>query len=519
MNSLLKNICLLALTVVLSAGCGNSPGPNSIMSHPVQAGTPITDCTAVCHNATSTISPDPLVTNGSGTFGKHIAHVSLVRIPCQKCHFNYMNHATHMNGRLDTPDPAVLIVYFDGTNPTGAWINDIGPSTGSCTSLRCHGTDTLDWYGTNTANFQNCVSCHSFALGPRRAILGAGGDFGGNGSVLSHHVSGTADPVGEQCLVCHDQSTHTTGTVRLRNADTGASIAYDPAAPEGLEPFCLSCHDADGALSTAASGGTTTSPFNDGSTLGSPPYSFAMRIASSWSKSFGHGPKGNHPAGSKLTCLGTGQPGTGCHGSGGKINAHGSTSEVLAAQNYTYSQNTVTYVESDFALCFNCHGSYSGFTKEDLLSVKFGGILDSDYGILTGPNGYHPPYYRAAGVTTHFADHNDPLGSPLNDFGVWVENANLHWFHLGAPTAFRGTAAGSGVTCVNCHDVHGSDTTYGAVYDELAYSNTSTLGNIYGQMTLDAYNTDLLGGYPTYCSFNCHVVQGPSRAWFYPINE
>jgi len=518
MNRPLTTICILVIAIILAAGCSSSPGPDSILSHQVQAGTPITDCT-VCHNATSTIAPNPLATNGSGTFGKHIAHVSNGGIPCQKCHFNYTSRATHMNGRLDTPDPAVLIVYFDATNPAGTWINDTGPSTGSCTSLLCHGTDTLDWYGTSTANFQNCGSCHSIVLGTRRAIMGTGGDFGGNASVVSHHVASTGDPVREQCLVCHDQSTHTSGTVRLRNADTGVSIAFDPAAPAGLEAFCLSCHDSNGAMSTMASGGTATDPFDDGSTLGSPPYSFAMRIASSWSKSFGHGPSGNHTAGSKLTCLGTGAPGTGCHGNSGKINAHGSTSEVLATQNYTYSQNTITYFESDFSLCFGCHGSYSGFWKEDILSVKFGGLLDSDYGFLTGPNGYNPPYYSAAGVTTHFADHNDPLGSPLDDFGVWVQNANLHWFHLGWPTDFRGTTAGTGITCVNCHDVHGSNTIYGAVYDELGYSNTNTLGNIYGQMTLSAYTTGLLDGHPTYCSFNCHEVQGPTRAWFYPITE
>lgn len=503
--------------LIAVAGCSSSPGPDAISLHQVQPGA-ITDCTSQCHNSSSTVSPDPLTTNGTGTFGKHIAHVQVTGLSCDKCHLGYINQPTHMNGNLDTVDPAVLIVYFDSTNPTGSWINDAGPSTGSCTSLNCHGTDTLDWYGTGTANFQNCSSCHSYALGPRRIITGPGGDFGDNASIVSHHVTTSGDPSGMQCKVCHDQSAHTAGTVRLRNADTGAGIAYDPAVPSGLEPFCLSCHDADGALTTLISGGTPTNPFDDGSVLGNPPYSYAARIAASWAKSYGHGPNGNHAPGSKLTCLGTGQLGTGCHGNSGAINAHGSTNEVLAVQSYTYSLNTATYSESDYALCFNCHGSYSGFRKEDLLSVKFGGILDSDYGFLTGPNGWNPPYY-STGVTTHFADHNDPLGSPLNDFAVWVQNANLHWFHLGAPTFFRGTGAWSGITCVNCHNVHGSNTSYGAVYDELVYSNTPTNGNIYGQMTLSAYTTPVLEGYPTYCSFNCHEVQGPTKAWFSPINE
>ena len=531
MKKFILHIIFLISTAILAIGCSSSPGPDAISSHQAPAPIPITSCTSLCHNATSTASPDPLVTNGSGTFGKHVAHVQVIGLSCDKCHLGYFNKPTHMNGHLDTGDPTVLLVYFDSTNPTGRWINDTGPSTGSCTSLNCHGTDTLDWYGTETVNFQFCSSCHSYALGPRRIITGPNGDFGTNASIASHHVATSGDPTGTECQVCHDQSTHTSGTVRLKNADTGTSIAYDPSNVAGIEPFCLSCHDENGATSTFVSGGTPTSPFNDGSVLGEPPYPNATRIASSWAKSHGHGANGNHAPGSKLTCLGTGQPGTGCHGSNGSINAHGSASQVLATRNFVYSLNTTTYYESDFALCFNCHASYPGFTKEDTLGVKFGGILDAGYGWLSGPNGtngYNPPYYTA-GVTTHFADHNVPdlppdflpySGSPLNDYGVWVTDSNLHWFHLGAPTSLRGTGTASGITCVNCHDVHGSNTPYGAVYDELAYSNTLTLGNnLIGQMVSTAYTGTLLDGYPTYCTFNCHSVQGPTKAWFSPINE
>jgi len=528
MRIFLRHTAILTTMAILAVGCSTSPGPDAISARQVPAGPPLTNCTAVCHNSTSTISPDPLVTNGTGTFGKHVAHVQVIGLSCDKCHLGYFNKPTHMNGHLDTGDPNVLLVYFDSTNPNGRWINDTGPSTGSCTSTNCHGTDTIDWYGTGTANFQFCSGCHSSALGPRRIITGPNGDFGTDASIVSHHVTTSADPDGTVCQVCHDQSHHTAGTVRLKNADTGIGFPYDPSNVAGLEPFCLSCHDENGATATFVSGGTPTSPFNDGSILGSPPYPSATRIASSWAKSYGHGPNGNHASGSKLTCLGTGQPGTGCHGSNGSINAHGSTSQVLATRNFVYSLNTSTYFESDFALCFNCHAGYPGFTKEDILGVKFGGILDAGYGWLSGPNGFNPPYYTS-GVKTHFADHNVPdlppdflpfSGSPLNDYGVWVQNSNLHWFHLGGPTELRGTGTASGITCVNCHDVHGSNTPYGAVYDELAYSNTQTLGNnLIGEMVISAYSGTFLNGYPTYCTFNCHSVQGPTKAWFSPINE
>jgi hypothetical protein len=427
-----------------------------------------------------------------------------------------------MNGHLDTGDPAVLIVYFDSTNPTGLWINDTGPSTGSCTSLNCHGTDTLDWYGTGTANFQNCSSCHSYALVLRRRITGPDGDFATNASIVSHHVTTSGDPAGTECQVCHDQSTHTSGTVRLRNADTGTSIAYDPSNVAGLEPFCLSCHDADGAMATLVSGGTPTNPFNDGSVLGNPPYPYATRIASSWAKSYGHGPNGNHAAGSKLTCLGTGAPGTGCHGNNGAINAHGSVNQALAAQPFKYDNNNV-YDAADFALCFNCHANYPGFTKEDILGVKLNGILDWEYNMSPsgggrGPNGWNPPYTIPA-VTTHFADHNE-VGGIYNDYTFWGENMNLHWAHLGLLISdFRGSGATSGINCVNCHDVHGSNTIYGAVYDEMGYTNFGDGTNLVGQMTLSAYSTTLLDNHPFYCTFNCHTVQDVTKAWFYPITE
>jgi hypothetical protein len=38
-------------------------------------------------------------------------------------------------------------------------------------------------------------------------------------------------------------------------------------------------------------------------------------------------------------------------------------------------------------------------------------------------------------------------------------------------------------------------------------------------MTDNAYNTNQLEVYPTYCTFNCHVMQGPTKAWYYPIIE
>lgn len=520
-----KAFTIIVVAVVLGilfTACDRNSGPDSISSHGAVTPGP-SSCTRVCHNAASN-SPDPLTTNGVGTAGKHVKHVTDLGIPCDRCHQSYLSNPTHMDGALDTVNPTVTIVYFDAVNPTGAWTSDTGPGTGSCSSLACHGTGNPDWYGT-IWNLPSCADCHSAPIRIRRQITDTGGDFALNAGMVSHHVTGAGDPASDRCLVCHELSTHGAGTVRVKNADTGAGIAYSTAA--SLEPFCLSCHDTDGATNTFVAGGSALSPFSDSSTLGTPPYPNATRIAGSWAKSYGHGTNGNHGAGTKLTCLGTGQPGTGCHGNNGVINAHGSTMQVLASQNFKYDIGS-TYVEADFYLCFNCHVSYPGFTKEDVFGVKQGGILDYEYGPSggQGPNGWNPPYYTA-GVTTRFADHNDPAYPddpyqyPNNDVNFWgTKNANLHWFHtnIGA-SDYRGTGVWRGFHCVNCHDVHGSMTPYGALYDEIGYYHYQDGINLLGSMNSAAYSTNLLNNNPTYCAFNCHPVQDVTKAWFYPITE
>jgi hypothetical protein len=528
-NMIRFNIVGSAATWTNDSGAGTGDcasvschGANVLGWYGTQTWTLPADCTT-CHSSNYMSALDPLATNGSGQAGKHVTHVANFNMVCSKCHLNYSTKTSHANGSLDTSNPAVLLVYFDATNPTGTWTNDSGPETGNCSSLLCHGTENPAWYGLAGVSFPPCVACHSEPIGARRQIFGANGDFGQNINNRSHHVSGGNDPTSTQCQVCHDLSHHMGGTIYVKSADSGTAVIYDPASPSTLEPFCLSCHDADGATSTFATGATPTSPFNDGSILGNPPYPYAMRVRTSWSSTNGHGTNGNHANGAKLTCLGTGQPATGCHGSAGVVNAHGSVNQVLAAQPFKYDNNNV-YAAADFDLCFKCHASYAGVTKEDILGVKQGGILDWEYDMSPyggrGPNGWAPPYTISA-VQTHFADHNE-TGSPYNDPSYWGINMNLHWAHIGLMISdFRGTGVSSGINCVSCHDVHGSTTSYGALYDEIGYSHVfpdST--NILGKMTDNAYLLNQLDYYPTYCAgFNCHAMQGPTRAWYYPIQE
>jgi hypothetical protein len=359
-----------------------------------------------CHNASVAPGMDPLLTNGSGTAGKHVKHVQNRGIACETCHNGYYPLVTHMNGTFDTGNPAVGIVLFDSSNSAGTWTNDTGPGTGSCASVACHGGFQLDWYG---AGLPSCAACHSAAMGSRRQVMGAGGDFGANPARLSHHITGTADPTPAQCEVCHDMSQHMAGTVRLRNADTGAAIAYNASTPNTLEPFCLSCHDADGTQTTYITSGSPSSPFDDGSALGQVPYRAGIDISDSWQKAYGHRLKG-------LTCLGAGTPGTGCH-----ANGHGAPAIGILAKNLQIPQPE-RYRESDFAICLECHQSYPSVSKEVIFGIKFTEVVsgvtlthryDWGYGPLQDPplrsdpiDVYSPPYNLSGGIQTHFRDQN-----------------------------------------------------------------------------------------------------------------
>lgn len=500
-------------------GCNSGTGPDSLSSQKTQGSIPLSSCTEKCHNASSTISPDPLVTNGTGTYGKHIAHVQNTGIPCEKCHANYINAPTHMNGTLDT-GPAVNLVFFDSTNPPPAQFdkNAGPPVTGICSNLVCHGPDTLDWYGTGTANFQNCSSCHSYTVGSRRRVTGAQGDFGGNASIVSHHVATTGDPVREQCLVCHDQSTHTAGTVRLRNADTGSSIVYNPVNSASLEPFCISCHDANGASGNKA-------PFADGRTLGSVPNVAGDKIAGYWSAAYTvHKNKG-------LTCAGSGAPNTGCHGNNQSINMHGSISKGLLTRNLELPVTpSAPYEYSQYQLCFDCHDNYPAVTKEVVLGYKQGGHYD----VYWAPT----PYYTL-GIQSMFRDRyiSDPNNYPAYWGGVnqsyndsnWGYDpyTPLHNYHLSIYDFFnygwnyRGVETGR-ASCVTCHNVHGTNGTVRSIYDEfgiIAFSKTFPGGEVDLYKKLTKYDNLTLKSYPINCNYNCHDMVPGTSYWYAPPDE
>jgi len=454
-----------------------------------------------CHLWSAYAAINPLQTGGSGTAGKHTVHYSLRGFSCEECHQGYSSFPTHSNGTLDSSDPAVAMVFFDATNPSGSWTADTGLGTGRCANMDCHGPDILEWYGTDGWTPPACPVCHSAPLGSRRTITGPEGDFEENPSMASHHVMETDDPNAGQCVICHDQSKHMSGSVRLIDADTAEVIVHDPANPAGLEPFCLSCHDEDYANGN-------NDPFGDGKTLGVAPYRMSAEIKSRWERTYGHRQLG-------LTCLGTGEPGTGCHASG-----HGSPHAGILARNLTLPNTTdgpfEVGDEGNYELCFSCHENYPRVTREAILGVRQGGHYDNDLAW-----GVFPPYF-VPDIMTTFRDRNENSPKLYDDRPWWGGSwNNLHFFHLELPAWWYRDTYDSGVNCITCHDMHGSDTQWGWVYDEIQLRHYAGEGSDeYAVMEHLYIDVKTMSYYPVSCSFNCHAVLTPvSHMWFEPPNE
>ena len=405
------------------------------------------------------------------------------------------------------------------------------------------GPDSLSSHGTRSGAGGGSCSCHTATLGSRRPIIGAGGDFGGNALVVTHHVAGSADPTASQCLVCHDNSSHMSGIVRLRQADTGTVIPYDPATPSTLEPFCLACHDSNGAIATATNPAAPFSPFADGAAIGTMPYIASRTVASSWNGSSTHRAQG-------LTCAGTGAAGTGCHGSGGAINMHGSMNSGLLTNRMNFQIPLVSFaafsadpVGSSFAydnykLCFDCHDSSTALTKEVVLGYLQGGAYDVP---LVAPT----PYFNPAGIQSLFRERylSDPNDYPpawggvnqpyYNDTMFTDGNMALHNFHLigfrsilypqinELTWKYRGDPARIGrITCTACHNVHGTEVaTIRSTYPELGLESFTGVGaDIY--TSIYPFITELtVTSPPMNCAVGCHGVAGQTSYWHTPSGE
>lgn len=178
-------------------------------------------------------------------------------------------------------------------------------SSAVCTGCHKHSQTAATDAFKNSGGGGNCLGCHGDGSGAqtRRAVNNDFAD-GTGPNFRSHHVgNGTTNALkgtlnNFDCVVCHaegkvlagatstDGQPHMDGKIDLRNVDSStAYFTYDKAAITGtaaswnsgnaawrtqtstaLDPFCLTCHDSNGATAIASlgeTGATATNPFKD----------------------------------------------------------------------------------------------------------------------------------------------------------------------------------------------------------------------------------------------------------------
>jgi hypothetical protein len=310
----------------------------------------------------------------------------------------------------------------------------------NCTGCHAHASGFVPAGGTS------CIGCHTSPQGSRRAIVG---EFG----LASHHVGGAVTDA--DCQVCHDQSEHQGGHVRLRNVDdpgNPAAVVTLNGSPltnateaKPLEPFCLACHDANGAGGSA--------PFSDGVM---PP----VIDAGLWAAA-------SHSAG-QTTCVGDGET-FGCHSTG-----HGSQKvTLLAPWNGGQAPVPGDPLRQEEGMCYSCHDA-NGPAATDMQAIfsnpshhKVSALEQTDGSKVECRNCHNP----------HTAKHAAPLINP--DTGaVWTGTSQAFCLtcHDGTPPAgvtFPPVANGTGFNkaafvgtthdnafdwngCLHCHNSHGS---------------------------------------------------------------
>lgn len=469
---------------------------------------PVT-CSA-CH------SSPPGYPNGVPKANSHTAHSWIL---CNRCHYSTTN-----NGNSITSYSKHVNREYDIGNSSSTLSYSYNVAGGSCSgTFGCHGT--AQWGTTMSLAFSDCISCHKSAMASRRQIVDSNGDGTGTGGdfrkVSHHHYGASGTITNTDCQTCHDTSQHPGGNIRLKNADTGEVYVYDPLAPATAEPHCLSCHDSNGANGNM-------SPFSDGKTLGAGLYRASVEIKDNWNKTFGHKQKG-------LTCLGNGDPGTGCHSNG-----HGSENKGLLTKNMTFPvPSWAPYDYNDYKLCFDCHQNYPAVTKEVVLGYKQNGNYEywqiAWYGFAWAPTPYYTDSiqskfrnrYSIPGMGFPYPEYWGGVEQPYN-FSTWGMDPfiPLHNYHMSWTTnemqaiwKYRGDATQVGrATCTTCHSVHGSNTQWGSVYDSMNFKHYDGIGP--DKYSIMEMNQDNLYNPSTNCNINCH---GKSQTfepnWFEPSGE
>lgn len=386
------------------------------------------------------VTPDRAVEGGTDATGTSTDQQA--RGFCQVCH-------TMTNNHTNNPSTSGSDQSHDGESNTSG----LGTET-NCGTCHQHNNSFIGAGGS-----VSCVICHE-PLGAGTTGPNSRPSITDQFDRLSSHIgppgSGSSTVTEPDCLVCHDQTGHSTDAiVGVKDLDTGAihnqltagAPTTDPAEGEQFEGHCLSCHDDGSADSLPASGSdqTATSPFTGS---GAPPIIDEIAWASA-----AH----NRSTAPIVSCVG------GCHGSG-----HGSEQLKLLSP-------AIGPTASAADFCFNCHDA-DGPSSIDIQAQFAPAPADRQY--VTGPaydtvNNQHdvlPSEQAFSGSSIACSNCHDPhannnanpvanldTGSPLSTYSPTNSTAGFTYGTAGDIDAVDPLTTGWQETdyvefCLTCHD-------------------------------------------------------------------
>lgn len=379
-------------------------------------------------------------------------------------------------------------------------------SSAVCTTCHAHSQAAATDAFKNAGGGGNCLGCHGTGSGApgRRAV---NSDFSKN----SHHVGNGGSMGGTlsnfDCVVCHAEGKvsagttdtagqpHMDGKIDLRNVDNAtAYFTYDKSVITGtaaswnsgnanwrtqtstqLDPFCLTCHDSNGATAIASlgeTGASATNPFKDTTITNNYDQVSRGSVVDIKSKVSGAPPAqgtfSRHAIRGQSTSRYT--KFTGLGGSYQSMYQFGGFNATMPAENGN------TWNDTSVMGCADCHttdgangtnGNAHGSNSEYLLKDAAGLATE---GTLTGQN-YICYRCHALGKYNTGTTHA-PNGSDYQDTTAQVGSLRI-------ATGKGGSIFGN--ACMNCHGgangfgwIHGTNQTFGT-----GANGTGTARNAY----------------------------------------
>ncbi len=348
--------------------------------------------------------------------------------PCVRCHL------AHGTSALMVEPAGVSVLFPDGS----------AAASDAARSALLRLDDRRVCFGchlnpqTGFVNDGSCTRCHNQPQGARRQIVETGGDF----ALPNHHVNGLVQDA--DCTRCHETGAHTSGAINLKHADTGAVITFNTNAD--LEPFCLACHDANGAAGQPPFSDSIIPPIIDQTAWAAASHKTALNAPQTC---YGSCHQNGHASGlANLLNPWTGSPGPGnvnqeegfcytCHDADGPA-ATNIQAEFAQAYQHNVSPNDPG---GEFVECTNCHNPHLANATNKLANPDTGastiwtGTMEAF--CLTCHDGAPP-----GGITF-------PATSAGTGFGKAAFVNTTHDNNVSGP-------AGLGDSCRACHAQHGS---------------------------------------------------------------